>query len=82
MCESGLFCPRKVCFFAHMPAQLRQEGVHNCSRLCRQRGEAASSAPVTAEPAASASSSAGGAGVEEDYNDFNHLGWLEDMVAW
>jgi len=36
-------CPRKVCFFAHTPEQLRPEGVHHCSR-CEQRGRTSDSA--------------------------------------
>ncbi|XP_020242536.1 zinc finger CCCH domain-containing protein 54-like [Asparagus officinalis] len=36
VCESGVLCPRKVCFFAHTPEQLRPEGAHHCLR-CAQR---------------------------------------------
>ncbi|KAJ0968295.1 hypothetical protein J5N97_025212 [Dioscorea zingiberensis] len=32
LCEAGLVCPRKVCFFAHSQEQLRPEVFHDCFR--------------------------------------------------
>ncbi|KAJ4706527.1 Zinc finger CCCH domain-containing protein [Melia azedarach] len=36
-CNSGRFCQRKVCFFAHTPDQLRAEGKHKCHYAYRPR---------------------------------------------
>ncbi|XP_072993810.1 zinc finger CCCH domain-containing protein 54-like [Typha latifolia] len=88
MCEAGLACPRKICFFAHTPEQRRPEVVHNCFR-CGGSGTAINSPRRESSIAVASSSSQGrkdglkmrdGVGGNEDLYAFPHIDWIMDLL--
>ncbi|KAG0486611.1 hypothetical protein HPP92_008706 [Vanilla planifolia] len=86
LCEAGLMCPRRVCFFAHSPEELRPEVIHDCFR-CELRGHTVGVGravddvvgPCCAKPACCL----GGVGVErgkEDGLEMPDIEWVVDLV--
>ncbi|PKA60697.1 Zinc finger CCCH domain-containing protein 30 [Apostasia shenzhenica] len=89
VCEAGIVCPRRVCFFAHTPEQLRPEVIRDCFK-CELRGHAVvagKEAPVTVGCCGGGAASrfplsccpsAGLGGEEEGSPD---IAWVVDLVT-
>lgn len=93
MCESGLLCTRRICFFAHTQEQLRTERLHHSLRWGETAGSLAMATPTAPSAVRASTTSAPlmdeeGANksitnaVDARYSDFPHLGLIVDLVNW
>ncbi|KAG1360776.1 zinc finger CCCH domain-containing protein 2 [Cocos nucifera] len=93
-CEAGNACTRRVCFFAHTPAQLRPVVIRDCFRCGLGRCVAKPGwRGMPAVAAATAACSSFQADIINDVNgdgllggdgelfDFPHLDWVEELLT-